>query len=357
MSDNVIATFSIEFERYIDEKSQALKELPCFATSETIVTLYKKMHLVRAMDTKAVNLQRTGQMSTYPSSRGQEAVSVGIGFAMNKDDVLCPYYRDQGASIQRGVGIDEIYRFWGGDERGNHYQHNHQDFPVCVPIATQFLHATGVASAIQYREEKRAVVTTGGEGSTSKGDFYEAINLAGAWNLPLVFVINNNQWAISVPREKQTRSQTIAQKAIAANIPCLQVDGNDVIAVTHAVKQALEQARSGEGPSLIEAVTYRLCDHTTVDDATRYQPEQEVEDAWKKEPIARLAYYLEQQGIWSKDKEQKLGDEIKIIIDDAVEKYLNAKPQAITDLIDHTYRTLPNALLEQRDELEDKSCR
>ena len=357
MSTETIATFSIKKTQYLDENSKRTGDLPILATRDNLVHLYKVMSLTRAMDTKAVNLQRTGKMSTYPSSRGQEAISVAVGFVMQQNDILCPYYRDQGTFIQRGVGIEEIYRFWGGDERGNHYQNNPEDFPVCVPIATQFLHAAGVAAAIQHKNEQRAVVVTGGEGSTSKGDFYEAMNLAGTWNLPLVFVINNNQWAISVPREKQTKTETIAQKGIAAGIPCQQVDGNDVIAVSDAVNQGLQSAREGGGPCLIEAISYRLCDHTTVDDATRYQPESEVTNAWLHEPIARLAYYLEQEGLWSKEKEKSLHQEIQSQIEKAVSDYLNTPKQNVTDLVDYTYALLPNALLEQRDELENTSCR
>jgi 2-oxoisovalerate dehydrogenase E1 component alpha subunit len=340
---------------YLNKKSTLETSLPPSIDNNTLKKLYESMSLTRAMDTKAVNLQRTGQMSTYPSSCGQEAISTAVGYAMKASDVFCPYYRDQGTFLQRGVPIADIFNFWGGDERGSLFPNNPEDLPVCVPIAGQFLHATGVAFAIKHRQQSRAVVTTGGDGSTSKGDFYEAINLAGTWNLPVVFVINNNQWAISVPRSQQTGSPTIAQKAIAAGIEGIRVDGNDVIAVTHAIEQALEKARAGQGPTLIEAVCYRLCNHTTADDATRYQPEEDVKAAWQEEPIARLKNYLLTENIWNEDKENAMQADIKSTIDSAVKEYLEIKNPEKSSLFNYLYANLPNVLVDQLDELEEVS--
>ncbi len=339
---------------YLDEQSQCIKPIPDYYTPAILKELYEALTKTRAMDTKAVNLQRTGLMSTYPSSRGQEAIGVGIGHAMLATDVFCPYYRDQGAFLLRNVPIADIYSLWGGDERGNLFPNNNQDLPICVPIACQYLHATGVAFAIKHRQENRAVVTTGGDGSTSKGDFYEAINLAGAWNLPVVFVINNNQWAISVPRTGQSNSQTISQKAIAAGFRGIQVDGNDVIAVRESVSQALEKARNGGGPTLIEAVSYRLCDHTTADDATRYQPSDEVKQAWEREPVIRLANYLESLGEWSKQQEAELQEKVKAAIEEDTEKYLNRIPQDKNSMFTYLYQNMPDVLLDQIDELGEQ---
>lgn len=351
-----VASFAVNFLQYINDTNTAVQALPAFATDEKLLALYRKMSFVRALDNKAVNLQRTGKMGTYPSSQGQEAVSIGLGDAMHDDDVFCTYYRDQGALIERGVTPAEILAYWGGDERGSDFQHKNakEDFPICVPIAGQCLHATGVAYAIQYRKQQRAVVTTIGEGGTSKGDFYEALNLAGDWNLPVVFVVNNNQWAISVPRDKQTRCKTIAQKAIAAGFTGLQVDGNDIVAVRQAVSDAIEKARSGGGPTLIEAITYRLCDHTTADDASRYTPAEEKKAAWKKEPIARLGHFLEAKGVWSKEKEAALQTELRTQVNDAVDDYLSATPPKATDMFDYLYEQLPDDLIDQRDHLEAK---
>jgi len=347
-----VASFEIQYLRYLDENSKPTQAFPEFAKDpEILLALYRQMALTRTLDNKAVNLQRTGKMGTYPSAQGQEAVGVGTASAMHQDDVYCPYYREQAALLQRGVTMTEIFSAWGGDERGNDFQHVKEDFPICVPIATQCLHAAGIAYAIKYRKQKRAVVTSLGEGGSSKGDFYEAMNLAGAQNLPVVFVINNNQWAISVPREAQTKAQTIAQKAIAAGFDGLQVDGNDVIAVRKAVSDAVEKARGGDGPSLIEAITYRLCDHTTADDASRYQPTEEVKKAWKIEPIARLAHYLESQGLWSKEKETELQQQCSAQVDDAVQAYFSIQKAQPEAMFDSLYAELPEALLDQRDEV------
>lgn len=350
-----VAQFAIHYLQYLDAHHQPTQAFPEFADPETLLTLYKTMSFVRALDHRAVNLQRTGKMGTYPSSLGQEAVSVAIGHALDKDDIFCPYYRDQGTLIQRGVKASEILLYWGGDERGSHFSNNKHDFPLCVPIATQCLHAAGAAFAVKYREEKRAVLTMIGEGGTSKGDFYEAMNLAGDWNLPLVFVVNNNQWAISVPRQKQTAAQTIAQKAIAAGFEGVQVDGNDVIAVRQAVSEALKKAREGQGPTLIEAITYRLCDHTTADDMTRYSNEEDRKAAWQLEPIARLGYYLEAQNLWSKEKEAELQKELRQTLEKEVADYLNIKPANATDIIDYLYAEVPEALLDQRDAILEKA--
>lgn len=211
---------------------------------DTLRELYRQMVFLRTLDEKAVALQRTGRLGTYASSLGHEALSVGAGLAMASDDVLVPYYRDLGAQTLRGVAPEETLLYWGGDERGNAWvdARVREDLPNNVPIATQFTHAAGVASALRVRGQRRACLVTGGDGSTSRGEFYEALNLAGVWRLPLVFVINNNQWAISVPLAKQTAAQTLAQKAIAAGMPALRIDGNDAIAVLLSVREALARA-------------------------------------------------------------------------------------------------------------------
>ena len=174
------------------------------------------MMLTRLFDYKAVALQRTGMLNTYASTLGQEAISVGIGASMQREDVFCPFYRDYAAQLMRGVKMSEILSFWKGNEWGNHFSECPLDFPICVPIATQLLHAAGVATAFKLRKQAKVAVSICGDGATSEGDFYEAINVAGVWQLPVVFVIDNNQWAISVPRKHQTDAQTLAQKAIAA---------------------------------------------------------------------------------------------------------------------------------------------
>ncbi|KTD50964.1 pyruvate dehydrogenase (acetyl-transferring) E1 component subunit alpha [Legionella quateirensis] len=344
-----VAQFDITFTQFLNEQGELVGKLPSFAEDHSALKdLYRTMVLTRTFDKKAIALQRTGKMGTYAPINGQEAISTAIGHAMKPDDVFVPYYRDYAAQLQRGVKMSEILAFWGGDERGSNFSGNSQDLPICVPIASQCLHAAGVAFAFKYRNQNRVAVVCIGEGGTSEGDFYEAMNVAGTWNLPVVFVVNNNQWAISVPRDKQTSTQTIAQKAIAAGFKGVQIDGNDVLATRQIIGEAIEKARRGEGPTLIEALTYRLCDHTTADDATRYQPSEEVEHAKPKEPIARFKHFLMAQKLWSSDEEEQLVMECSEKVEQAVDEYLSTAPQSIGSIFDYHYAELPEYLVEQR---------
>lgn len=222
-------------------------------------------------------------------------------------------------------------------------------------MASQALHAAGVAYALKFGKEPRVAVCLFGDGATSKGDVYEAMNFAGVQRLPVVFVVNNNQWAISVPLKLQTASETLAQKAIAAGFSGEQVDGNDVIAVRDAVEQAVSRARSGEGPCLIEALTYRLGDHTTADDAARYRPPEEVQAHWKEEPIVRLRTYLVSQGAWGKVEEEQNAAECQKRVEAAVERYLATAPRSPETMFDHLYAQLPGVYTVQREELKGAS--
>jgi pyruvate dehydrogenase E1 component alpha subunit len=344
-----IASFSISHTSYIDEKSQRIQPLPAFASDpSTLVALYRSMVLTRVFDNRAISLQRTGKLGTFASSLGQEAVGVGVASAMQAGDVLLPYYRDHGAQFLRGVSMRESLLYWGGDERGSAFAHAKRDFPNCVPIGTQIGHATGVAYAMKLRRRPEAAVCLLGDGCTSKGDFYEGMNIAGAAKLPLLFVVSNNQWAISVPRQAQTAAQTLAQKAIAAGIEGVQVDGNDVVAVHDAALKALEKARSGGGPSVIEALTYRLGDHTTADDASRYRDADELKNRWHIEPIGRLRTYLVAEGLWDKDREERLLQDCIEQVNREVEAYLAASPPATGDMFDYTFAELPEAMKAQR---------
>ena len=344
-----VASFAINHTRFLDPAGQPVGELPALAQDrDALVALYRGMVLTRRFDAKAIALQRTGRLGTYASSLGQEAVTVGLAQAMRAEDVLLPSYRETGAQICRGVTLTELLLYWGGDERGSDWAGPRGDFPVSVPIASQCLHATGVAYAFKLRREPRVAVCVCGDGATSNGAFYEAINFAGAWRVPAVFVVNNNQWAISMPRSAQTATATLAQKAIAAGIPGEQVDGNDVIAVRHLVGRAIERARSGEGPGVVEALTYRMSDHTTADDAARYRAGEAVSAEWANDPIARLRAFLGASGAWTKSDEERLIDEINREIDAAVEQYLATPGQPPEAMFDHLYAELPAALIGQR---------
>jgi 2-oxoisovalerate dehydrogenase E1 component alpha subunit len=352
----VIARFDVRRRSYLAPDGTILRKPPNFvADIGSLFSLYRAMVLTRTFDLKAVSLQRTGRLGTYAVSLGQEAVSVGVASAMRQEDVLLPSYRDNGTLLWRGVKMEEILLYWGGDERGSLSSGPAHDFPFCVPVGSQAPHAAGVAYAFKFRKEPRVAVCLIGDGAISKGDVYEAMNFAGVQRLPLVFVVNNNQWAISVPLRLQTACGTLAQKAIAAGFRGEQVDGNDVIAVRDAVEEAISGARSGDGPCLIEALTYRLGDHTTADDAARYRPPEEVQGRWKEEPIARLRAYLVNQKAWGKAEEEHLSAECQQRVEAAVERYLAAGPRAPETMFDHLYAELPNTYTRQRDEVKGSS--
>ena len=345
-----VASVTIRSYRCLDASGRPVAEpLPPFARDrEALVGLYRAMVLTRTFDAKAVALQRTGRLGTYPSCLGQEAVAVGVGAAMRAEDVLLPYAREQGAQLLRGVTLEELFLFWGGDERGSDYAGPREDFPIAVPVGTHAPHAAGVALAFKLRREPRVAVCVSGDGSTSKGDVYEAMNVAGVWRLPLVFVVTNNQWAISLPRSRQTAAETLAQKAIAAGFEGEQVDGNDVVAVRHRVEAALAKARAGGGPHLVEALTYRLSDHTTADDASRYRDDEAVGREWKADPIVRLRACLTATAGWTKDDEERLLGECAAEVERAAEAYLARPPQSAASIFDFLHAELPRDLAAQR---------
>ncbi len=346
-----VAHFDIQYHQMIDyQGNPVVSPLPAIATDrDQLIQLYQAMLKTRLFDKKAISLQRRGQLGTYASSLGQEAIGVAIGSIMKDEDVLFPAYREYAAQFLRGVKMSEILLYWGGNEQGMNFQGPQRDFPICVPIASQAPQAVGVAYAMQLRAEKRVAVCVLGDGATSKGDFYEAINAAGTWDLPVVFIINNNRLAISLPQNKQTRAQTLAQKAIAAGIAGEQVDGNDVLALYTRIEQAIDHARKGAGPTVIEALTYRLCDHTTADDASRYRSEKELQENWLYEPIKRFNLYLTQMGYWSDKDEEKLITKCKGEVESAVDEYLHTPDQAPESMFDYLYETLPSSMEQQRD--------
>ena len=347
---SIAATFEIEYLQYLDADGKLVRDdLPAFARDvKQLVELYKLMLFVRVFDSKAIALQRTGKLGTYASCLGHEAAHVAIGSAMQEDDVFAPMYREYGAQFYRGVKPREVLLYWGGDERGNDFSGPAHDFAWSVPIATQALHAAGAALAFKIRKEPRVAVTVVGDGGSSKADFYGAINVTGAMTLPLVAVIVNNQWAISVPRSAQTGAKTLAQKGIAAGIECVQVDGNDLIAMRAALDHAIKRARHGHGGTLIEAVTYRLSDHTTADDARRYRPEAEVKEAWQREPLKRLKAYLLALNAWTEKEEEAWKAACADHVDVEVNAYLETKSQTVEAIFDFTYAEVPADLATQR---------
>jgi 2-oxoisovalerate dehydrogenase E1 component alpha subunit len=352
MPKQLVANFQIYYQQYLDAAGQLQVPLPEYLQEANLwQQLYQGMLRARLFDQKAIALQRTGKLGTYPSCLGQEAIGVGIAAMMQAEDVLCPYYREQAAMLWRGISMQEILAFWGGDERGNCFAASQHDLPFCIPIATQLLHAAGVAKALQYQQRPQVAVAVVGDGGTSRGDFYEALNIAGCWRLPMVIVVNNNQWAISLPLAAQTASQTLAQKAIAAGVHGEQVDGNDVFAVAAALSDALQRARAGAGPTLIEALSYRLSDHTTADDASRYRAPEECLAKQAFDPIPRLRQFLEAQQLWDQEAEASFIETSKQQIETAVAAYLSKAPAPLGNMFDYLYASLPAAYQAQRAEV------
>ncbi|HUG72660.1 MAG TPA: pyruvate dehydrogenase (acetyl-transferring) E1 component subunit alpha [Steroidobacteraceae bacterium] len=345
-----VAEFAIDSEQLLDGAGRATGKLPAFAAHRgQMLAMYRMMVLCRLFDTKAINLQRTGRLGTYAPCTGNEATHVAVGAAMRPEDVLCPVYREYGTQLWRGVTLTEILTYWAGDERGTDFAVPREDFPWCVPIGSQCPHAAGVAMAFKMRRQPRCAVAYIGDGGTSQGAFHEAVNLAGAQQLPVVFVVVNNGWAISVPAAAQTAAQTFAQKGLGNGVPGVQVDGNDVIGVRQVMEDALARARCGDGPMVVEALTYRLSDHTTADDASRYRPAAELEAAWKLEPLLRTRAFIESQGWWDEAGETALRAGCATQIDDAVHGYQNRTPVGTDHMFEHLFAHPPAQLAEQRD--------
>ena len=344
-----IETFSISHLQVLDEKGDVDKELEPNLSDQELVQLYRAMFLGREMDERMLKLQRQGRIGTFGPSIGQEAAHCAPTFAMTEKDWLVGAFREAGARLMKGETIAQALLFYNGYEEGNARPKNARILPVSIIVAAQLLHAVGIGYAMKYRgETDSAVVTFFGDGATSEGDFHEALNYAGVWKAPVVFICQNNQWAISMPRSKQTHSKTLAQKAIAYGIPGIQVDGNDALAMYKATKEALERAHAGEGPTLIEAVTYRLMMHTTADDPTKYRSDEEVEQWRKLEPLPRFRKYLEKKGIWNAEKQAGLEADIKKEIDDSIKEF-----ESIADLkpdapFDYVFGTPHEEIEEQR---------
>lgn len=344
-----ILELSVDWLSILDPEGNADESLEPDLDKGTLEKIYRTMVLTRLFDDKALKLQRQGRMYTFGASLGQEATTVGSAFALNPDDWFFPAFREQGAQIARGIPIKLLYIYWMGSEDA-YVGMPPKNFTIAIPVATQILHAVGAAWAAKIKKEKIASIVYFGDGATSEGDFHEGMNFAGVFKTPTVFICQNNQYAISLPRERQTASKTLAQKALAYGFEGIQVDGNDALAVYSATKAALEKARSGGGPTLIECFTYRMGAHTTSDDPTKYRQTAEVEEWKKKDPIKRFQIYLAKKGIWSQDYEDKLTKELTAEIEKAVEEAEAYKPR-VESIFKYVYAEMPPNLKEQMDEL------
>jgi pyruvate dehydrogenase E1 component alpha subunit len=337
--------FHVEYLSILDSDGNLDTALEPKLADTDLRSLYRSMLLGRRLDERMVRLQRQGRIDTFAPTKGQEAAQVGSIFTLRPTDWMVPSFRETAAMIWRGWPIEKLLLFFSGHLEGGQPAPDQHDLPITIPVATQLPHAVGLAYAAQYRGDDVVVMAYFGDGATSEGDFHEAMNFAGVWHVPVVFVCQNNQWAISVPLKKQTHSRTIAQKALAYGLPGIQVDGNDVLAVYAATREAVERARAGDGPTLIECVTYRLGVHTTADDPTKYRSDLEVAMWEQKDPLTRFRAYLEKRNLLEEGLEQRVDDEIA----EAVRRFEATPPADPLVMFDHAYAELPPDVQAQRD--------
>ncbi len=350
MPKDVIERFELEFLQIINEQGvfdSAL--LPTFKDSD-FKKIFETMVLVRTFNQRALSLQREGRIGTYASVLGQEASQIGSALALEDGDWIFPTFRESGVLISRGYPMWMLYRYWMGDERGMKAPEGMNIFPMSVPVGTHLPHATGAAFAMKHRGDKKVAAVYFGDGGSSRGDFHEALNLAGVFKAPVIFLLQNNQWAISVPRARQSAAKTLAQRAFGYGVPGIQVDGNDLMAVYSATKEAVERARSGDGPTLIECYTYRLDDHTTADDASRYRKKEDVEEWRKKEPMIRFRLFLEKKGLWTKEYEEDVLRKALEAVDKEIEIAEKYPAPVPADIIRYTNSELTQT---QKRELEE----
>jgi len=346
-----IGPFSVEWLQILDEQGRPDRPLLPSLTPKEIRSFYEWMILSRQFDERALALQREGRLGTYAPVRGQEASQVGSAYALGPADWVFPAFREMAVGIVRGIPMRMLFQYWSGDERGSEIPLHQHYFPTSISVGTHIPHAVGAAWAAKLRRDPVVVAVYFGDGATSKGDFHEAMNLAGVFRLPVVFICQNNQWAISLPVSRQTASPTLAQKAIAYGFGGIQVDGNDVLAVYQATREAVEKARSGGGPTFIECLTYRVSDHTTADDASRYRTEESAKPWLAKDPIERLRKFMEIEKIWTSDYDEQVRAESGRRVAESVVEFEEQPPADPADMFRYTYYEMTPPLKEQMDEL------
>lgn len=350
-------TATIEYISILDEHGKFDEKLgKGLITDEQALDLYERMTVCRQLDEFAFKLQRSGRMGTYPQNKGQEAAAVGTALALRPGhDWVVPSYRENAALFMMGLPMHYVLQYWMGDERGSQIPEGVKMTPLSVPIGTHMLHATGIGYAEKVRGTDNVVATYFGDGATSEGDFHEAMNFASVMKSPVIFVNQNNSWAISVPRAKQMASETVAQKALAYGMPTVRVDGNDIFAVKYAMDDAVKRARAGDGPSFIEAVTYRLGDHTTADDARRYRDPQEVEAWIARDPLIRTRKYLEAKKIWDQSKDDKLQERAKTIVKEVVATAEGVSKPEVESIFNAMFAEPHTELVRQRETMRTSS--
>ena len=348
----IIIADNVEYLSILDDSGELDIDLEPDISEEILLKLYRTMVLGRKFDERLLNLQRQGRIGTFPPISGQEAAHLGTAAVLELSDWFVPAFRETAAEIWRGRSLESVITYYNGFGEGADIPPDRNDLPVSVPVGSQILHAVGLAWAAKYRKTDRVAMAFFGDGGTSQGDFHEGLNFAGVFQVPAIFICQNNQWAISMPRTKQTRSKTIAQKALAYGIPGIQVDGNDILATYAAAKEAVDRARSGGGPTLIECVTYRVAVHTTADDPKRYRSDEDVEQWKKRDPITRFQKYLLNKGLLSGETietiESAVLDEIQAAVDNA-EKQMKKMGDPM-HMFEYAYAEMSPFLMQQKEE-------
>ena len=341
----------IEYLSILNEKGELDASLEPHIPEELLLKMHRTLLLSRKFDERLLNLQRQGRIGTFPPINGQEAAQLGAVALLRPSDWMVPAFRETAAEIWRGRSLESVIIYNNGYSEGAEIPQDLNNLPISVPVGSQILHAVGLGWAAKYRQTDDVAMTFFGDGATSEGDFHEGLNFAGVFQAPVIFVCQNNHWAISLPVAKQTRSKTLAQKALAYGMPGIQVDGNDILAVYAAAKEAVDRARAGQGPTLVECVTYRMAVHTTADDPKRYRTEKEVDKWRKRDPIVRFQKYLVDKGLLSEDKIAGIESEVLEVIQAAVdgaEEKMKAFGDPI-DMFEHAYAEMPAYLKEQKE--------
>jgi pyruvate dehydrogenase E1 component alpha subunit len=350
MPYRVVKSFDVKYLQIVDEEGSIDEALFEDFSEELIGSFFEKLILSRIFNQRCLSLQREGRIGTYPSIYGQEASQVGSALALRAEDWVFPSFRESGLLVALGYPMELLLRYWMGDERGMKVPPDMNVVPMSIPVGSHIPHATGCGWAMRLKGARACAVCYFGDGGSSRGDFHEGLNMAGVFKANTVFICQNNQWAISVPRTRQTAAATIAQRAISYGFEGIQVDGNDIFAVYKATTDAARRARDGGGPTLIECFTYRLDDHTTADDASRYRDPEEVERWKSKEPLIRLRMVMKRLGLWSESYEQKVIEQSTTLVDDAIKRAEGMEPPDPADILLYTNHSLSS---RQKRELEE----
>jgi pyruvate dehydrogenase E1 component alpha subunit len=348
LSDGIVTSAAVTPFRILSNEGELISpdKMPQLS-DEQLIELMRRMVFTRVWDERAVNLGRQGRLGFYAPVSGQEASMIGSEFALQREDFICPGYRDIPQIVWHGLPLYQAFLYSRGHQHGGQIP---EDVHVLMPqiiIGAQILHATGVAMGMKKRGKNNLAIAYTGDGGSSEGDFYEGLNFAGAFKLPVIYFVQNNGYAISTPYSKQTASLSIAHKALAAGIRGLQVDGMDVLAVYQVVSEAAEYARKGE-PTLIEALTYRFKPHSMADDPSKYRTKEEEGEWVIKDPITRFRTFLTKKGLWTEADETRIKEEAKATVLEQIKKAEETPKMTIAGLIDSMFEQTPPHLEEQK---------